>query len=221
MAEIRQKIISCPEGHYYDANKYASCPFCANPGSFPQTTDPLSGNVPSRGVDTMERPGRFTPTIDPVSGGSNSAAVTPTVPAPQGGPESGRMGKTQYVDVSSPDLPAPIVGWLVEVEGKRRGTDYRLHSGYNYIGRERGDVCLRDDDTISAENDSTVSFVPQTGQFFVSHLQGKNVVLVNHVPVPVMGAELKDYDVITIGRTELLFIGLCGERFNWQDEGKS
>ena len=41
MAEIRQKIISCSQGHYYDANRYDSCPYC-NSGSFSPTVDPFA-----------------------------------------------------------------------------------------------------------------------------------------------------------------------------------
>ena len=42
MAEIRQKIISCPNGHYYDANRYADCPYCST-GGFSPTVDPFAG----------------------------------------------------------------------------------------------------------------------------------------------------------------------------------
>ena len=40
MAEIRQKIISCDKGHYYDANRYSQCPYC-NPDLFPPHRGPL------------------------------------------------------------------------------------------------------------------------------------------------------------------------------------
>lgn len=47
------------------------------------------------------------------------------------------MSKTQFVDNSTPSgVPMPVVGWLVVIEGLCRGTDYRIHTGYNYIGRE-------------------------------------------------------------------------------------
>ena len=47
MAEIRQKIISCDKGHYYDANRYSQCPYC-NPDLFsppPRTPSPAGRTV--------------------------------------------------------------------------------------------------------------------------------------------------------------------------------
>lgn len=205
MAEILQKIISCPKGHYYDANQYDRCPLCAS-GTFPETEDPFSpGN--GGGDRPREQPGRnFSNTIDP---------LTPTNPG-------NNMGKTQFVNVDAPaGAPAPVVGWLVAVDGPCRGTDYRIHTGYNYIGRETGDIRIRGDAAISAEKDANVTYVPQTKRFYIAHELGKNVLLVNDLPVIGGGVELHNYDRITIGNTKLLFVGLCGEQFSWADGGKT
>lgn len=60
MAEIRQKIISCSQGHYYDANRYDSCPYC-NSGSFSPTVDPFApqaqGVSPTVGLEGAGFPG--------------------------------------------------------------------------------------------------------------------------------------------------------------------
>lgn len=212
MAEIRKKIIQCPQGHYYDANKYADCPYCNadNVGNtFAPAADSFAaaGNfAPTVAPDQHFGGGSFTPTIDPFSAGNAPAAA------------NDRMGKTQFVDASTPaGTPAPVVGWLVAVEGPCRGTDYRIHTGYNYIGRERGDIRIQGDATISAEKDANVTYVPQTKRFYIAHELGKNVLLVNDMPVIGGSTELHDYDRITIGTTQLLFISLCGEKFSWSD----
>ena len=128
------------------------------------------------------------------------------------------MSKTQFVDSSTPvGAPAPVTGWLVAVEGPCRGTDYRIHTGYNYIGREAGDIRIQGDNTISAEKDANVTYVPQTRRFYIAHELGKNVLLVNDLPVIGGSTELHNYDVITIGTTKLMFVGLCGEKFSWGD----
>lgn len=101
------------------------------------------------------------------------------------------------------------------IEGPCRGTDYRIHTGYNYIGREVGDICIRGDNTISAERDANVTFIPQTRKFYIAHEQGKNVLLVNDTPVIGGGMEIQSYDLITIGTTKMMFVGLCGEKFIW------
>ena len=100
-----------------------------------------------------------------------------------------------------------------------RGTDYRIHTGYNYIGRERSDIVIRGDATVSAEKDANVTYVSQTRRFYIAHEQGKNVLLVNDLPVIGGNTELNSYDVITVGSTKLLFLALCGERFSW--DGKA
>lgn len=60
MAEIRQKIISCSQGHYYDANRYDSCPYC-NSGSFSPTVDPFATPGPGRQPHGGPRGGRGSP----------------------------------------------------------------------------------------------------------------------------------------------------------------
>lgn len=215
MAEIRQKIISCSKGHYYDANRYESCPYCSS-GSFSPTVDPfaevadnsanyseIARTADVGGTDNNENYGNFGPTEIPQV--RNRAAES--------------MSKTQFVDMSTPTgAPVPVVGWLVAVEGPCRGTDYRIHTGYNYIGREAGDICIHGDNTISAEKDANVTFVPQTRKFYIAHEQGKNVLLVNDTPVIGGGMEICNYDLITIGTTKLMFVGLCGEKFIWGED---
>jgi len=222
MAEIRQKIVSCPQGHYYDANKYQSCPYC-NSGSFSPTIDPFSDAQSGRGSGQTQEPGQgsFTPTIDPMGvpkGGNDSFIPTMDPHAPAGG-HNERMSVTQFVDTSSASPTAPVTGWLIALSGALKGTDFRIHTGYNYIGRERGDIIIRGDSTISAEKDANITYVPQTRRFYIAHELGKNVLLVNNLPVIGGTTELKDYDIITVGMTKLLFRSLCCDAFSWEDEG--
>lgn len=211
MAEIRQKIISCPNGHYYDANRYADCPYCST-GGFSPTVDPFAG------VNTEDNPG----TVGGRTVGGNYGNFGFTEDPVVNNRASGAMSKTQFVDDSTPaGSPMPVVGWLVVIEGPCRGTDYRIHTGYNYIGRETGDICIHGDNTISAERDANVTYVPQIKRYFIAHELGKNVLLVNDMPVIGGSVELHNYDVITVGTTKLLFMGLCGEQFSWSDKERS
>ena len=131
MAEIRQKIISCSQGHYYDANRYDSCPYC-NSGSFSPTVDPFAPQA--QGVSpTVGLEGAGAPL------GQNYGGFSPTLPPQQPERVSSAMGKTQYVDSSTPaGAPAPVVGWLVAVSGPCRGTDYRIHTGTTTSAVKRG-----------------------------------------------------------------------------------
>lgn len=211
MAEIHKKIKTCPNGHPYDPSRYSTCPYCGN-GTFAPMLDPFAAAENSSGSHVSG----FQPTIDPFSDASgNVGSFDPTMP-----PDvrlSGRMSQTMYVDPHTPQgVPAPVVGWLVVLDGPCRGTDFRIHVGYNYIGRTSGDICIQSDGTISAERDSSITYVPQTRGFYIAHEMGKNPLLLNGKPV-IREAELKNYDRITVGSTQLVFVGLSGAEFDWSE----
>lgn len=215
MAEIRQKIISCSNGHYYDANRYASCPYCSS-GGFSPTVDPFADSAGGDGGYGGYAPTGEIPNVAPEG---NYGDFAPTEAPQVKSRRAESMSKTQFVDSSTPTgAPAPVVGWLVAIEGSCRGTDYRIHTGYNYIGREVGDICIHGDNTISAEKDANVTYVPQTRGFYIAHELGKNVLLVNDLPVIGGSMQLHNYDIITIGTTKLIFVGLCSEKFSWGEE---
>lgn len=46
------------------------------------------------------------------------------------------------------------------------------------------------------------------------------MLLVNDRPVIGGSMKLDNYDIVTIGSTKLMFVGLCGKDFNWGSEGK-
>jgi hypothetical protein len=204
-------------GQYYDGSLYDICPHCYGRGSSrteavfvnSSATEAVNKTLRSNGVPPTEYTGGRQPDI----------RFNPTVnPAVQGGTQ-----RVNYEDASShrtiingqKSTPAPVVGWLVVLEGAIKGTDFRLHTGYNYIGRDKGDICLHGDFAISSEKDTSITYLAQNRMFFVSHEQGKNPPLLNNAPVLGNGSELFPYDVITIGETRLLFIPLCGEKFSW------
>ena len=109
----------------------------------------------------------------------------------------------------------PVVGWLVCVEGKERGRDYRLFAGRNYIGRSlKMDVSIPDDPKMSAERHCSViydprssSFVAAPGDYALTLLNGEALNAPN---------VLNDGDVLTCGSTKLCFIGFCKKGRNWE-----
>ena len=110
-----------------------------------------------------------------------------------------------------------MVGWLVCVEGPMRGNDYRLHAGYNYIGRELGDVRISGDQQISRQNHAMVAFDDADGIYYAGPSAGRNLLKVNGKTV-LNAVELNRYDIISIGTTKLMFVPLCGEHFSWKKE---
>lgn len=206
-------LIKCAVcGQYYDPGKHFGCPHCS--GNSVGLTQGLYSTRPvgASASDNYGSGSPYSPTeaVGHVSGGHDYYRGTETQVAAQ-------------IEKRSPDSAgirperahSPVVGWLVALNGPTKGTDYRLHAGYNYIGRERGDICLRGDMAVSKERDSCINYDPSNRTFYLSHENGINQTLLNECTVRKEGAQLFDYDVVTIGQTKLLFMPLCGKRFNW------
>ena len=242
MAEIRQKVIKCPQcGSYYDSMKHQACPYCqANAGNFNKTIDPNYESVTEElNASSGGSNDAFTPTEDPFSfsnynsgGGTFTATQDPYAPnnnysssetiSPDG-PINDSMGHTIIGGFSNTGINgimkvAPVVGWLVVTKGPLCGTDFRLRPAYNLIGRESGDIIIKGDGMISRANDSAIVYDPRIG-FQLEHRAGRNILLLNggfvSGPMP-----LHSFDKITIGKTELVFVALCGDRFEWPMENK-
>ena len=189
----------CEKGHYYDPDKHSSCPSCGVPDLNVGKTVPRKdvGQAPQSGsADTpTDKAGvtrrRGQPIIDPAAEGQ-------TV---------GVFRKKTGID--------PVVGWLVCIEGADRGRDYRIRSEKNFIGRsEKMQICIRNDESVSRENHAAVSFNPKKSTFKIHPGDSRGLVYLNDedVDVPV---ELKPHDIIELGQTKLMFVPLCGEKFQW------
>lgn len=216
--EIHTNLTQCVNGHYYNAANHSTCPICGaaadGTGSFGPTVDP---NAASASVGSV---GSFGPTVDPnaatPSGGYSY--TEPVVPADSGS-ASPVQGFSPTVAINHDDANhvEPVVGWLVCIEGPMRGNDYRIREGYNYIGREVGDIHIRGDQSISRQRHARIAYDSATHQYFFGPDEGRNLLRVNGKTI-MNPIELHDYDVITMGQTKLLFLGLCGDQFSWRND---
>lgn len=112
----------------------------------------------------------------------------------------------------------PVVGWLVCVDGPAKGRDYRIHTQKNLIGRgHHMDICISGDNSISAEQADCIAYDPKNKFFYFIPGAAKNIAYVNAEPAFTPVA-LKPYDILSIGQTKLMFVPLCGERFDWDDK---
>lgn len=195
------KMIECPNGHYYNGAVHTSCPECgmSSEGSFPQTTPPNAASSASVGETighTMPANNR-----EAVASGSVNPFSVPTTPG------GNLAGESQL---------EPVVGWLVCIEGPLRGVDFRIHAGYNYIGREEGDIHIHGDSQISRQKHAVISFYAKRQTFHVGPADGRNIIELNDEPV-FNSVQMKSYDVLTIGSTKLMLVAMCGERFSWSE----
>lgn len=212
--EIKSELVMCPKGHYYNAAVHSACPICGSAGTAP-TPGGVAGNF-----QKTERP-------DTMSGGMGSFSKTEAPDFTPGGigptaPAAGPVNPFSVQTTIGGDLAGdgqlnPVVGWLVCIDGPARGTDWRIHAGYNYIGRETGDIHIKGDNQISREKHAMVAFYPKTLTYFVGPAEGRNIVELNGEPV-FNTVALKNYDVITVGETKLMFVALCGPHFTWGKE---
>ena len=113
----------------------------------------------------------------------------------------------------------PVVGWLVVVGGPGIGSYRAIFEGNNTLGRNSSQRIPLDfgDDTISSEEQAYIRYDSAARSFlFVPNLTKTNVVSVNDNR-PTGAVELNHMDVITVGRTQLVFVPFCGADFDWAE----
>ncbi|MBO5373353.1 MAG: hypothetical protein J6A75_11660 [Lachnospiraceae bacterium] len=114
-------------------------------------------------------------------------------------------------------VTTPCVGWLIALNGSHKGTDFRLKVGKNFIGRNpQMDVALTEDKSVSRDKHATVIYEPKAHIYMMQPGDTSSLVYRND-EVVLNPIKIEAYDRITIGEVELLFMPLCGEKFNWSD----
>ncbi len=119
----------------------------------------------------------------------------------------------------------PVVGWLVVVGGVGLGAFRPIFEGNNTVGRAKTQRIPIDfgDETISNEEQAYIRYDSVDRKFLlVPNLAKTNIVAVNDRK-PTGAVELGAMDLITMGRTQLVFVPFCGSEFDWGElsEGKS
>jgi WXG100 protein secretion system (Wss), protein YukD/FHA domain len=191
--EGSQVLIRCENGHYYDAKKHKSCPFC--------------------GVDVIDF-GPRSLKIEVVSDEHTRPAGVKIAPTSSAVGDDAVTRPVQLVrDMARID---PVVGWLVNVGGPEKGKDYRIRSENNTIGRSKDMyICISGDDSISRERHAVIAFDPTRNAFHLSPGEGRGLVYVNGEAL-LAHKQLAPFDVILLGKTKLVFVPFCGEKFKWE-----
>lgn len=207
------KVLSCPKGHFYDAEKYGQCPYCAQSAESFSEAPPFTAPIMPADDDGV------TVAYDSYNNDSEITQsywnISRTEDAPTQGEETSVFLNVPDFLNAEEERFEPVVGWLVCVEGKERGRDYRLFAGRNYIGRSlKMDVSIPDDQKMSSERHCSVIYDPRSsrfvavpGDYALTTLNGETL----NAP-----CGLNDGDVITCGATKLCFIGFCKEGRNWK-----
>lgn len=205
----------CANGHLYDSDQYASCPYCNGGGNRIEfgagmdsdigKTAPVGGFGPSGGFS---------------GGGSAGGSEIGATVAPQSyrkaNEEKEDAGKTVGVFQKSMNLE-PVVGWLVCIEGPDKGKDFRIWAKNNTIGRsEKMDICIKGDTTISRENHARIAYDDKHNNFHLIPAESTNNIYLNDEPIYIP-TKLGEYNVIEFGDSKFLFVPFCNEKFTWRD----
>lgn len=208
----------CGKGHVYDSDLYATCPYCSDSS----TSIEFGGKAASRGI----------PKTGPVGGYSFTSDVPASTLRPDSAPEvpTGIKKTSPIQQTVGPDgikrttVISPVggakelvAGWLVCVEGRNLGKDYRLYARNNTVGMSnKNDVVIPDDPTISNEKQLIISYDPRGNEFTAWSADGKNNNYLNNKAL-YTATPLKAYDLLEVGQTKLIFIPFCSEAFQWKD----
>lgn len=207
---------TCSAGHVYDADQFASCPYC-NRNTRAIQFGAGGGYTPTAapgGYGNTAAPGGYDAAIPPTGG--RDATIGATVM-----PEAIRRRMEQEKDNRTVGEfkrrlgYEPVVGWLVCVEGPEVGKDYRLYGRINTIGRaEDNDVVLAQEHTVSQKNHVRLAYDAKHNNYQLIPGDGSNVTYLNDEPLYVP-QRLNAYDILEMGETKLMFIPLCNDRFRW------
>ena len=179
-------IIKCEQGHFYDSIKYKKCPFC----------NKAEMDIPETVWQVSDPSGK----IQKVSVVNSRRAVDEEITIGVFSPKKGN----DYV-----------VGWLVCIKGPDKGRDYRLHQGFNRVGRDYGnDVVLENDRMVSRNSHCSVIYEDKTNYFYICPEEGTITYLKGEfLQEPV---RLYSHDVIELGGSLLEFVAFCEGSRTWE-----
>jgi len=196
------RMVTCNNGHYYDQEKNAICPYCANNSGI----DVQTKQTVFQGADEEEKTALYQ--------SSSSSDDEKTV---YHSPSSNASNDATQNEQSSSE-PILLSGWLAVISEAGRGTSYTLTFGMNTIGRsEENHISIQNgDSSISREKHAQIIYDYANNLFFIKHGEGQFLSYVNG-EVLLDTRQLKANDRIKVGSTELIFIPLCSDEFKWED----
>lgn len=228
-------LTRCNQGHFYDADKHpAGCPHCGgNGGQAPMggaasgtptmainpvnnaSAAPAGANMHTVPLNPQATPAATVPMTPPQA----PAATTPLGQASNGGGLADDVGKTVgFFTKKTNGGTEPVTGWLVCVEGKHYGEDFKIKMGKNSIGRSNTmDIVLAKDTSVSREKHAIVVYEPNENIFILLGGESKELCYLNG-QVVLSPQVLKMYDKIKLGSSVLMFVPLCGEGFIWKED---
>ena len=199
--------------HHYDNSKHSSCPHCTSGRGNDDKTSIIAKarHKPQQGGyedDTFIRDKK------PIHGVPTTKDNGPKTVAPWARKKTKKDELTS--EIQSSYSGAPVVGWLVLIEGKEKGRDFRLIPEINTIGRgSQNTINIDNGDTeIAREKHCLIEYDVKSGEFILE--RGSKSTYHNDKGVRGDGKILELGDIIEIGSTKLKFIPFCNSDFCWE-----
>lgn len=162
----------CPNKHYYDGDKYQTCPHC----------EKMDGEAES--TITVNR--------------SETSDI----------PDNKTIGVFGELE--------PVVGWLVCITGSHKGEAFSLRAGINNIGRSpEYEVALLKDPMVSRQKMAFVIYDAKNVVFKLCRGDAREIAYFNGEAL-LETKDLKPYDRLSVGASELLFVPFCSKEFSWE-----
>lgn len=202
----------CPKGHIYDEKRSSECPYCSGSNL---------GFQPLGGAGNIQP--EFPKTV-PISGAVDDNNFPPTIPVDSEpsrnyggyGESSGNMSVTVALDETEAGIN-PVRGWLVAVDGDKKGLSFVIHGEQNSVGRgQKFDINLSFDKSVSSDGNAVIAYDSRNKKFFLSPVLGKGKNNVYHNDsMLLMPVELSDYDKIQFGTNTYVFRSFCNESYTY------
>lgn len=202
-------ITECANGHLYDTDQYAACPYCNGGGNVIQ----FNQAPPVGGIGKTAPVGEGFGSFAENSGQSSNIGKTV---APESYRKKQRESNKTVGILGRSMTREPVVGWLVCIEGADKGKDYKIYAKNNTIGRsEQMDICIQGDMTISRENHARLTYDEKHNNFYLIPAESMNNIYLNDEPIYVPN-KISAYDCIEFGDSKMVFIPFCTEKFTWK-----
>jgi hypothetical protein len=200
--ERAMAYVQCEKGHFYDNDVSSACPTCGVP---------MDTIVDTQGMPPPRPGGRVEPS-------DRTVRADRTRPAGSPRPGGGAADSHPQTVAIWEERGDPVVGWLVCVDGPDKGRDFRIHAERNNIGRDakqqRGGIIIPGDKHISGTKHAVISYNPKNHRFNLIPGDGRGITYLNDEEL-LTAQPLSAYDRIEMGKTKLIFVPFCGDRFTW------
>ncbi len=124
-------------------------------------------------------------------------------PMPRPKPRPKQPMRTKLIEVEE---AAPAVGWLVCLNGRYKGKDFRIKEGKNTIGKEKICDILLEEEYVSLRH-ANINHLRKDGEniFILVDLDSANGTFLNDNEEPISKEELVDNDKVVFGQTGFRF----------------